>query len=530
MPLTSITPPNGSHALPGTTVLPGRGPARWPAPHRWRRWTLPSILAASAVFVAVAGVGRPELFLLPIAGTLCLLGLLAVMRWPERALQMSPLLVLLASTKFRLRDPRSFQLGLADAQVFFELSLYGVLVIVIAGALLARRPRLLPPRWGGWLLGSYLLVVGLSTFWSSIPKLTGLRAVQLAILLGVAVLAVRLLGVDRYLRSVGASLLAYLAVFIPLGAIVGSQFANRQRFTWYAVHPIEAGVFLGLAVIVAVGYGGVARSPLRWRRVLLLGGALLAFVLLMLTQSRGPLLACLAGASTFAIIRYVRGWAAPALAAGLLLLTVLYVNTGRTFDEIAADAAGSQIPGIEMVLRGQRTDQILGFSGRDELWEGVSTLIAQRPVFGFGYQGARGAMSELVNWRPQGAHNAWLQSLVDVGIAGTLPLALAVLAALTLCLRPRMRPTEAEENPRALIAGILIFFMASAVTFEVFAGSPGFAAFLLFGCIFSCEALLTPEQGQRRQPQPLRAVAELRESHKSPPVAGRQMIGASSIA
>lgn len=510
MPLTSITPPKGSRAFPGPAVLLGSGAARRLPWHRRQRWMLPALLAVGAVFVSLIGVGSPALFLLPVAGTLCVLALLAVMRWPERALQLSPLLVLLASTKFRLRDPRSFQLGIADAQVFFELALYGVLMIVIGGVLLGRRPRLFPLRWGGWLLGSYVLVVGMSTFWSSLPKLSGLRAVQLATLLGIAVLAVRILGIDRFLRAVSASLLAYLAVFIPLGFAVGSQFANRQRFTWYAVHPIEAGVYLGLAVIFAIGYGGVARSSLAWRRVLLMTGALLAFALLLLTQSRGPLVACVAGASTFAIIRYVRGWAAPLLAAILLLATVLYVNTGRTFDEIAADAAGSQIPGIELILRGQRTDQILGFSGRDELWEGVTTLIAQRPVLGYGYQGARGAMSELVNWRPQGAHNAWLQSLVDVGIAGTLPLLLAVLVALAVCLRPRLRPTKAEENPRALIGGILIFFMASAVTFEVFAGSPGFAAFLLLGCIFCCEALVAPAGSHHAAPEPVRAITAAR--------------------
>lgn len=517
MPLTSVTPPSGSHAAPGMPVRPGAGAARRPARYSRRRWTLPTLVAAGAVFVAVAGVGRPELFLLPIAGTLCLLGLLAVMRWPEPALQLSPLLVLMASTKFRLRDPRSFQLGIADAQVVFELALYGVLMIVIVGVLAARRPRLFPPRWAGWLLGSYVLIVGMSTFWSSTPKLTGLRAAQLATLLAIALLSVRVLGGVRFLRSMAGSLLAYLVIFVPLGFIVGSQFMNRQRFTWYAVHPIEAGLFLGLATVLAVGYSAIARSHIRWRQVLLWIGALVSFALLTQTGSRGPLLACVAGVTAFAVIRYVRGWAAPALAAGLLVLAVLYLNIGRTFDEIVADAAGRQIPGMEVVLRGQRAEQVLGFSGREQLWEGVGTLIARRPVLGHGYQGARGEMTQLVRWRPQGAHNAWLQSAIDVGIAGTLPLALAVVGALSLCLRPRLRRGRLPGHPPALVGSVLVFLMVAAVASEVFAGSPDFTAFLLFGCIFFCEDLYPGETSRALEAPQVRATASLKEYGDSEP-------------
>jgi hypothetical protein len=62
----------------------------------------------------------------------------AVYRWPERTLALTPLLILVADTKFRARDAVASLRGEIDAQVMLELGLYGLcglVVVVVTNAI-----------------------------------------------------------------------------------------------------------------------------------------------------------------------------------------------------------------------------------------------------------------------------------------------------------------------------------------------------------------------------------------------------------
>src|SRR5438105_8447117 len=87
-------------------------------------------------------------------------------------------IVLIAGTKFRMREASDSLAGSMDAQMLFELALFAAVAVVVLAAWIAagdRRPLTIVEV----LIGGYAAIALLSTFWSAAPVLTLVRAGQL---------------------------------------------------------------------------------------------------------------------------------------------------------------------------------------------------------------------------------------------------------------------------------------------------------------------------------------------------------------
>ena len=86
------------------------------------------------------------------------------------------------------------------------------------------------------------------------------------------------------------------------------------------------------------------------------------------------------------------------------------------------------VPNVQSLLdgasRSSDASEILTLTGRTELWGFVWSKILEAPFLGHGF-GAADAVLSREWWGPPdssvGAHNTWLQSLLMLGVVGTIP-------------------------------------------------------------------------------------------------------------
>jgi exopolysaccharide production protein ExoQ len=443
-------------------------------------------VCAVPVLIAIgyAGLSQPA-----VAGAV--LAVVALAAWtivayqrPAFAVAMSFPLLLLAGTKFRVRDAGASLDGVLDAQIVLEVGLFALIGVATAAAWLAtRRPARLSKI--ELVIGAYALFALASTLWSAAPMLTLVRGTQLAILAGLAMMAVHVMTPLRtvWLATRGVAwyvlICATLALSVPLAATT-YEAGDGARFAWFSTHPIDAG---GLAAIGALGllalgtfayaHGLTRRSP-----VLMRVGVAALVAILLLTRSRGPLAAFCAGAFALWLMRL-----RPALRTSVMLSSTAVALTAFVFaEDLAAWFAwlsdqNSLISRI--VFRGESADTVLEMNGRLGLWGDLQPTIAGQLMTGYGYQASRPILLEAAPWAAY-AHNAVLQTMLDLGLLGTLLLCVIIVAALRGAFGAARRE---NAGPLAAAAGALIVFLTvNSVSTESFAGAPGVETLLLFVC------------------------------------------------
>ncbi len=408
---------------------------------------------------------------------------------PRLALVASCLLVPLAATKFRLRSSDDSLSGVIDGQVIFELGLFGcialsVMMSTVSGQI--RRRRLAPVEL---LVILFCLLVLASMFWSTAPTLTMVRAVQTTILCSLAFTSVRCLGFAAALRGLSATLVLYVLASAAISTMFGLGMAPVEevsaatfRFSWFGVHPIWAGIYSGMAALLVLArclYDAAHRqlAP-RWKWLSWLTVASL-IVVLVLSNSRGPLLAFLGAAGVVWWKSMRRGFAR-----GLTAAILLFVLAAAIFGDTSAASFDSPQARdnflVQRLLRGADVDQLRGLNGRLQLWEVAMPLIAEQPLFGYGYHGSRTLVFKGMEWQAHYAHNAYVQSLLDVGIVGAL-LLWGVIGSvfIRLLLRPLGAVTGAAWSDSSLIA-VLAFILLVSISSEGLMQTPGPEAFIVF--------------------------------------------------
>jgi O-antigen ligase len=430
----------------------------------------------------------PFLLFCAAAVALCaalLLGRLAL-SLPRTVLASSYVIVLIAGTKLRVRDASASLTGDFDSQILFELSLYAAVGLVVGITWLARwraLPSLTSPER---LLFGYVLLALCSLFWSIVPAFTFIRALQLLILYGLAAISVRVLGSDGAMRAAAGSIVFFVLVCATAAAIglpgaaafMKTDYTGFIRFTWFAVHPISAATQAGLATVAVLATAFT--SPLGWRDrrygipAWLCSGALLA--ILGLTYSRGPLLATLA-AGIVLLLRRLRFDRSVALASAA---TVAIVAALVVSDNPSMRTGGSDSAFAHAFLRGQDAEQLTGLSGRVELWKAAIPTFLERPVLGNGYHGSRPILLRYASWAGY-AHNAFLQTLLDLGITGAFLLWPTIVWVALSGLRPPQHRRGLADQQGFLLA-TAVFLLVNAVSSESFAGTPGYDILLVFLC------------------------------------------------
>jgi O-antigen ligase len=452
--------------------------------------------AGVAVLVMVGyGAGADLRMSVALVGAVALVALAAVSyQHPRAAIAACFVMVLLAGTKFRMREASDSLDGSMDAQILFELALFAAVgVAVLAGWIAAgdRRPAphlKMRPTYVEVLLGGYAGIALLSTLWSAAPMLTLVRAGQLLVVSAMAIASVRMLTPAAALWAGCASVAVYSIGCSVIGPTFpwSSEFADasdRIRFAWFSVHPIAVGTLTGIA---ALGLLSTAfwTSPHRTGRLLgipLYWHATPLVIILVMTNSRGPLLAFVAGVCTLAFLRLRSPARIPLMlvaAASMLVMVAIGPNLQAWIFSASTQSSALN----DFFFQGQSTEGLLGLNGRLDLWTDLAPAMAAHPVLGYGYQASRATLLDVASWAGY-AHNALMQTILDLGIAGTAALGLLVAVASSAAIRPRLAPWL-----RGTSAALMVFLVLNSVGTESFAGAPGFETLLLFVCALSVES------------------------------------------
>lgn len=178
--------------------------------------------------------------------------------------------------------------------------------------------------------------------------------------------------------------------------------------------------------------------------------------------------------------RAVRPWlvwlplGASVLIAGFLVV----VATGDLVNDFLQRSVVSENPIVRFVTRGNDLRYLSTLGGRIELWREISQLFLRRPWIGWGYTASRGLLPDIMSWASY-SHNALAQTLLDVGILGSVPLWLALFRSLFAdMLKPRWTGTP-QGSARAFAFGALLMLTVLSIVSETFAGPPGYELLLL---------------------------------------------------
>jgi len=288
----------------------------------------------------------------------------------------------------------------------------------------------------------------LSAAWSLTPTYTIASAMGFMAYLFLAAMVVRDLSLDRTILVILSCLSAFI-VLSMIGAILTPDISwmppsveeTEYRLQGYAGHPNGLGQMAGIFMIFAI----IAER----RR--LIGRGMLAVLMgtgiavIFLASSRTIL-----GAVLFAwfvvALRHSR-YALPLVFAGLTLLGVVLVIAGL-----------GMLADLETLFTGlSRTGsshEIMTLTGRTDIWAVAAEKIAQKPLFGWGYNATEalisGSFGETFYGNPVNAHNTYLQLLLSLGMIGAAPGFLVMLAGVWLFFA---RP----DDTRDLIVALYLF-------------------------------------------------------------------------
>ncbi len=353
--------------------------------------------------------------------------------------------------KFGSRDPLDTSISSTSIESFIQVLTYMLvagLVLQSRNVLIARDPRRL--RMGPVVI--WPLIALASTAWSLVPLFTFVRACQLLVPIGLALLMVRIwLSSPERAAAIWRETFALFVRVVTVLVLVGfaTGFWKEPRFSWPGMHPIVASLYMGLALLVL---GACGRSFLRlrasgyWFRIFLLA------VGLYLGQTRTVMAALLVA---LAVMFWWMGRTRPLTKIlGLVYYAVALVSL--------VVVAAPEI--VEYLSRGETSQGLTSLNGRIPLWVLSIDLIsdAGRWFTGFGYGAARVILPTQVEWAGT-AHSSWLELLLAIGILGPV-LAIADILYLLIHIRSR----RSIVNP-ALVVAPLAFLVVASVASETLA-------------------------------------------------------------
>jgi O-antigen ligase len=293
--------------------------------------------------------------------------------------------------------------------------------LCLLAVLLLVRPQSLRPTAVELWLGAFLFAAAMSTVWSVAPAVTFLKAAQLALAYLLVLLWIRVSPPGRDLVAqlgtlVHAVLLCVLAGLLisPGSAIVpipGPDPTPRLR----GIFPVIAPDLLGFMAVIGILYLAACVGP-RWtlRREVRVALAVAYAVMLVLTRARISLVLLALGLVVLLLQDARRRSGLPFLlpllgVAGVCVLS-LYAGQITTF-----------------VGRGASSEALSTLTGRTITWDQALDAWKQQPLTGYGfYSGHRlGAFSAI---DAQNLDSMWIETLLDVGLIGTVALVGLVIA------------------------------------------------------------------------------------------------------
>jgi O-antigen ligase len=410
--------------------------------------------------------------------------------FPRSALIATLGFVLIAGTKFRLRDPAASLGSAVDTQIVFELLVYGLIAVTIAIVWWLRKSRV---PWGGtlngWGLVAFASLAAFSTAWSATPPLTAVRAIQLIVLTMLARMLTSRLTLPECAQALRGAIVVYVCVAAALAFTFSWAEGSLEepgfvRFSWFAVHPVTAGTDAGMACLLSLSAAVFGRGRGVFNRMALWGSVVVLALVLALTHSRGPLLAFVAGVGALGVARLRPHPRGLILAAVLIAVGALAVST--ELEPWLTHLEDSDTVFASQLMRGQTSEQFMSLTGRTELWTAAADVAREHWVIGLGYQASRSALLNIYTWAGY-AHNAFLQTVLDLGLVGGLLLWPPLLRGLVAAGRSAWSDDPVRRATAATLFALSVFLVANALTSESFAAAPGFELLLVFSVAFSAD-------------------------------------------
>lgn len=227
---------------------------------------------------------------------------------------------------------------------------------------------------------------------------------------------------------------------------------------------------------------------------------------IVLTYSRGAWLALLLVAPVAVVLLRPPSWTA---AVGRLLIVVLLVSGAVMFLARTPESPVAQGVAVRAVSITDTTD--MSIQGRINFWRAAVLIFGDHPLLGTG-PGTFGAVHARyqrdVRFYARDAHNLYVQTLAEMGIAGGLALGLLVVTMAGVWSRALRHSSGGESYALVLGAGlgVLAFLIHSAVDMDwSFYANPAMA-FALIGVIASFDRSPV-DQHPRARPVTLRLLS-----------------------
>ncbi len=333
------------------------------------------------------------------------------------------LLLLLSSFVFRVRTFESATDMPVDFWAVYRAGLVGVVAFVLLANEALKGVHWTPYLLRGLLglIGAYTLVAIVSTTWSVYPSWTLYKSLEYFVdvgLLATIMASIRSTKEFKVLLDWTWLLLGVTLCTVWIGILIWPQAITTGTGTlgiqiqgvFPAISSNGVGELAALLAVVAFARVMHSAQGRQWYVVLLL----LALVTLVLAQSRSPLTAFLVAVPlVLSAGRKIAGMAVVAL----LLLVILPLTS---------------LPSLfwHYFLRNQSMDLFRSLSGRTEWWELALATFRTQPITGLGaYAGSQFGVMAAFTSDMSSVHSTWIELLVDTGVLGLVPIALAVLGA-----------------------------------------------------------------------------------------------------
>lgn len=370
----------------------------------------------------------------------------------------------------------------AGSDVMRQASLLGL--GLLGGALLLM-PTRAPISINWWLLGlaaAFSMLMVSSALWAEQSALSLKRSVQPVLLMMAAA------GVAKHWRP--RDLCVFTVLFalgvVSLGIVASlacGSFLHGDAYRFGGtLHPNTQAVNCGALCLVSLALLCEKRpngeSGLNWRW-------LLPFVIglgfLYLTRSRTTAAAVAIAVGAFFLMRSPRRRIL-AIAGVLILLTPAFVIL---LLDRESNASNAMFTAMQMG-RDAESEDPGSLTGRIPIWGQVLDDIAKRPLLGYGcgsfWTAQRVWEYSFIRkgWQFNHAHNAYLETLLEIGAIGLLLGVLVICAAVCLALR---NFSDTGDVGYRFIAAMLIMAMIHGMVDSGFV-IIGFAPLLIFMCIF----------------------------------------------
>ena len=314
-------------------------------------------------------------------------------------------LLISSDYRFRSRDATLTLSGRPDLAVLVEVGVYASVALVASIVVaLTGKPQVAPRLlYAMWAAGGFLAV---TTIYSPFGLFSLVRGTQLLIVIALAHVIAGRLAVPEF-----AILVRVFTVVVSLSAFLGVVFpferdgAAGDRFSWLHVHPVVAGLYLGVAILFLVGHltgeGGRLHGlawprPVQWTLLIVCSGGLLA------TQTRGSIVATVVGCLVLFWSRSTPGQRIDLLFGGGIAFALVAILGGGFI--------------LDFLQRGESVERIATLNARTGLWAQMLRLWSEKPLFGHGLGASRGLLIDETGLG--GGHNVGVNLLVDAGAIG----------------------------------------------------------------------------------------------------------------